>query len=172
MEDQPKPRMFPSEREYEKDIVMKGNRALLLDVISKIRDVMNEVHGDNEVIKQQKIKELVDCCPRLESVAVDSAYLKKFSEENGRFTEEARKNPDVMIKWVAHDLLGIIKKLPRAMTVSDVEAQMGEFTDIERSDGSAVGIMRGEDLTPGMADFLASQTAINIYVRVLDAEHY
>ncbi len=171
MEHIPKDRIFASASDYEANVNLKQKRELLITVIDKIKDIMDEVGSEDEVVKESKIEELNQLAVELEAMGITKQYLEEFTEGDGRFTESARKDPEIMIKWIAHDLLKIIRSVPKSMTVSGFRAQLGEFSDIEGDKGETpMGFMRGEDLTKPMADFMGRQQAISFYLNVLDVQ--
>src|SRR3989344_6658066 len=141
LESVPKKRFFPSRKDYESIPRLKERREFLLAIIKKLEDHMNERNGNDTAVQESKIAELNELKEELESEGITVEYLDQFMQPNTHFegakmwTEEARKNPKIMIDGITYGLISIINKLGDAITVSSVDAQISEFDEIKTTEG-------------------------------------
>ena len=103
LESAPQKRLFPSRKDYESIPKFKERREFLLAIIKKLEDHMNERNGNDTAVQESKIAELNELKEELESEGITVEYLDQFMQPNTHFegakmwTEEARKNPKIMI---------------------------------------------------------------------------
>lgn len=162
-------RIFPTADQYETDEIVAGARTLVLETIGQLRSIMNAACVD-PIVRQSQIVELEALGEELESLQATDEYLDQFTAEDGRFTAEARNTPEVMVKWIVHDVARMIRELPDMIDANGAIAMMGEFDDTHHiTKGLNVGVIEGAHMPARLAEFAAKQQALTIYQDVLDA---
>ena len=166
--------IFPSAAEYESDPQTSENRRLVLDTIGKLQDIMNAISSDDPIVQESQLAELNELGEQLESLGITMEQLNKHIEGDGRFTEQARRDPRIMLQWIGHDVHRIIQELPTAIDAIGVRRIMSEFDDpIEVDDGKTMGMLEHGQVPYKVAEFLRKQTSLAFFVdSVLDAGNY
>ncbi len=129
--------LFPSIRQYESDPTLKESREYLLEIISTLKNGADRLEKfDDPKTLQEVLIKLKEYHDTLEALNITDEYLDRHMQDGeklpGRhFTPAACKDPKIMIEWISHDLLGIIKRLSKAKTPIDFYARMSSLGYLE-----------------------------------------
>lgn len=130
-------RIFPTLKQYESDPTLKESREYLLEIISALKngaDRLEKKDDPNDLPEiLLKLKEYHDSLDRLN---ITGEYLDQHMQDgkllSGRhFTPVACRDPKIMIEWISHDLLGIIKRLSKVKTPNEFYATMHSLGYLE-----------------------------------------
>lgn len=162
-------RFFPSADDYESDRETAEIRQKALEAMGKLRDIMNSVYEGEPIIKASKIAELEEIAEEISMFGATRHSLDPYLKTNGQFTEKGRQNPNIMAKWVAHDVRNIILSVGTMISSTGARRMLGELSSTDVGDDTTL-FLSGDLVPARLAEFLGKQVVLAYFYDVLDAK--